>query len=115
VLSWQDARPVARLAEAEEASALPDRFRLELGLDDVRDAAEAPRRGREEQRPERRVEEVVGDVEEARRRGGGAEALVEAVGDGRHWSSFLRRRRIPEEVACRAASAFEPRAAPMSS
>ena len=109
------ARVVERRTQDADAEASREPFDVALGLGVVRDPAQPAWRRGEEQRPEWRVEEVVGDVEQARRRGGGAEAAVEAVGNGGHWSSFRRRRRIPEEAAWRAASAFEPSAAPMSS
>ena len=87
---------------------------LLLGLGVVGDAAE-PALGRgDEQFADRRVDEVVCDVEQVLARGGVAEATVEFCGDGGHWPSFRRSLRMPAEAACRAAVAFEPSAAPMS-
>ena len=67
-----------------------------------------------EQLADRCVVQVVGDVEQALRGGGVAEAPVELGRDG-HESSFLRSRRTPDEAACLAASGEEPSTAPMSS
>src|SRR5713101_3965062 len=108
---------VDRLRRAQDARAerACEVLHLALRLGVVGDPAK-PRIGRgDEQRAERRVDQVVCDVEQALLGGGGAEARVELVRDG-HWSpSFLRSRRIPDDAACLAASADEPSAAPISS
>ena len=72
-----------------------------------------PRLGRgDEQRPDRRVGEVVDDVEQAGCGRGFAEALVQRGGDGH--CILLLSLRTPEEAAWRAASSLEPSAAPMA-
>ena len=88
---------------------------LAFGLRVVRDPAKAGAGPGNEQRAERRVDEVVRDVEQALVGRGRAEARVELVGDGHEGPSFLRRRRIPDDAACLAASADDPSAVPISS
>ena len=68
----------------------------------------------DEQAPDRRVHDVVRDVEQPGVRRRVAEATIQ-LGRNLHASpSFLRRRRIPDDAACRAASADDPSAAPIS-
>ena len=68
----------------------------------------------DEQVADRRVGDVVGDVDETSRSRGLAEARVEIGGD-RHACSFQQRmRRTPDEAAWRAASSDEPSAAPIA-
>ena len=106
----------ARAAEDARAEAAREVVELPLGIGVEVDAAEAALRDADEQRPDRRVvEDVVGDIEVARRGRGGAEAGVEGCGDSGHASFSFRSRRTPAEAAWRAASSLEPRAAPISS
>ena len=87
---------------------------LGRGVGVVLDLAEPVVGDGHEQAADGRVDHVVGDVEQPLGGGGVAEAAVELAGDG-HVDSFLRRRRTPDDAACRAASGDEPSAAPMSS
>ncbi len=63
--------------------------------------------GGDEELADRRLDDVVADVDEPERRGCLAEAAVEVGGDG-HEVILLRMRRTPVDVACRAASGLEP-------
>ena len=63
---------------------------------------------------DRRVVELVRDVDEPLGGGGLAEAAVEIGGDVLT-ALLLRRRRTPDDVACLAASGDDPSAAPISS
>ena len=107
---------VHRLRRAEDARAEracePLHLALRLGV--VRNPAEPGLGSRDEQRAERRVDEVVRDVEQLRFGGGRAEARVKLSGNA-HSPSFLRSRRIPADAACLAASAEESSATPISS
>ena len=85
-----------------------------LGVRVVRDPAEAAVRRRDQERADRRVDEVVGNVEETLADGRVAEPAVEVCGNWAHFNSFRRKRRMPADAACRAAVAFEPSAAPIS-
>jgi hypothetical protein len=78
-----------------------------------RDAEQAPVGGRDEQRADGRVDDVVAGVEQARLDGGVAEAAVEIGGYGH--VILLRSRLTPEEAACRAASGLESSAAAICS
>src|SRR5215218_9073658 len=98
----------ARAERSREHLLVAFRVRVEL------DPADPGVACRHEQRPDRRVDDVVRDVEQLRRHCGRPKALVELGGD-RHGSSFLRSRRTPEDVAWRAASGLDPRAAAISS
>ena len=101
-----------RRPQDPDAERLGEPFGLTLRLRVERDPAEAAVGRRDEQRSDRRVGEVVGDVEQA---GGGrslAEAPVQSGGDGH--CILLLSRRTPAEVAWRAASSLEPSAAPMA-
>ena len=102
----------AKNADSERGG---QRIELAFGLRIEGDPADAALAGGNKKRADRRVREVVGDVQELCRGGGLPEAAVESVGNGGHEVSFLRSRRTPDEAAARAASAFEPSAAPMSS
>src|SRR2546423_8351673 len=106
------ARRVERRAQDTEAVAARERLRRLLRLGVERDPAEPARRRGDEQRPERRLDHVVGAVEQARGSPGGAEPAVE-FGRDAHRSSFRRNRRTPDEAAWRAASSLEPSAAPI--
>ena len=66
--------------------------------------------GRDEERADRAVDDVVARVEHAAADGGLAEAPVEIGGNAHASFSFLRRR-TPEEAAWRAASGLESSAA----
>src|SRR5262249_61218752 len=80
----------------------------------VQEGAGAARGAGDERRADRRVDQVISDVEQLLARGGVAEPPVEVGGDGSHWASFRRSLRMPAEAAWRAAVAFDPSAAPMS-
>ena len=110
--------PDRSIGDAERSTRTPNSLRqslhLPLGLRVVRDPAEAAVGRRDEQRPDRRVDEVVGrrrgDLRGRPRRGTGGRGRAETV----HFNSpFRRSRRMPAEAAWRAASAFEPSAAPI--
>src|SRR5580765_1550562 len=109
-------RGIDRLRRAQHAHAEVARELLELALRVrvVGDPAEPARARGDEQRADRRVDEVEGGVEQALRGGGVAEATIEFGGNSVHESSFCRNRRMPAEAACLAAVAFEPSAAPIS-
>ena len=95
--SWRRAS-VAGRGDAQDAR--PERVRdpLQLELRRVRDPAEAAVGRGDEQLPDRRVVELVRDVEQPLGGGGLAEAAVEIGGDGAHRLSFFRRRRTPDDV-----------------
>jgi len=101
-------RPGAQDAPAERARQL-----VEAAVGVERDLAEAAVARGDEERADRRVGEVEGSVDQPCLGGRLAETAVQLGRDG-HGSSF-RSRRTPEEAAWRAASALEPRAAPMRS
>src|SRR5206468_10962259 len=103
-----------RRAQHAHAERLREAVELALGVRVVRDSAEATLGRRDEQRADRGVDQVVGDVEQVLARGRVPEATVEFLREGSHWVSFRRSLRMPAEAAWRAAVAFEPSAAPMS-
>jgi hypothetical protein len=109
-------RLVERLRDAEEPGAEVARERLEvaLGLGVELDAAEAAIRRRDEQCADRRVDEVVRDVEQMLACSGVAKTEIEFGRNGSQWASFRRNLRMPADAAWRAAVAFEPSAAPIS-
>jgi pycsar effector protein len=80
----------------------------------VGDPAEAAVGDGDEQLADRRVGQVVGNVDEALPIGGVAKTAVESSGDGCHLVSFLRSRRTPADAAWRAASSDDPSAAPIA-
>ena len=89
---------------------------LEIGVGVVGDDAESTGGDTDEQVADRRLDHVVGDIQQPLRRGSDAEAVVELGGDGVHACLLLsRRRRTPEEAAWRAASSEDPSAAAISS
>ena len=73
------------------------------------DRGDASIGGGDEELADRRLDEVVSDVDQSEGRGCLAEAQVEVGGDG-HELILLRMRRTPVDVACRAASWLEPSA-----
>ena len=99
VLAQLAARRIDRLCCAEDAKAerLREFLRRMLGVRVVRDSAQAPIGRCYEQRPDRRVGEVVRDVEQPRRGRGLTEALVERGGDGN--CILLLSLRTPDEAA----------------
>ena len=111
------AHPVEPLGDPEDAGAEVGRELVQRRLGPVGDAAEPALGDGDEQAADRRVGEVVGDVDQAFALGGLAEAAVE-IGGNVHEGSFsswvLRRRRTPAEAAWRAASSEEPSAAPIA-
>ena len=116
-LGARDRRMGAKDAWAERAR---ERVELLLGVWAKPDAAEATLGGGDEQRADRRVDDVEAHVEQAFRGGGLAEAAVELGRDGHgvpptESSVWARRRRIPDDAAWRAASGLEPSAVAMSS
>ncbi len=110
-------RAVDRAARPEHPRAETAREQLELplGLGVEADPAEAGVGDGHEQPPDRRVEQVVRDVEQALGGRCVAEATVQVGRDAHSGIPFRRSRRTPEEAAWRAASALEPSAAPISS
>src|SRR3954470_14427223 len=109
-------RGIDRLRRAQHAHAkgAREQFELALRVGVVGDPAEPVRARGDEQRADRRLDEVEGDVEQALRSCSLAEATIELGGDSVHESSFCRSRRMPAEAACLAAVAFAPSAAPTS-
>src|ERR687897_566700 len=98
--------PTARAARGRPVRAASEPLGLALGLGVERDAAETPVGDGDEQRPNRRVGDVVRDVEQPSRGGCVAELPVKRGGDGGHVSLLLSRR-TPDEAAWRAASSLE--------
>src|SRR5262249_49278187 len=90
---------IDRLRRAQDAHAkcLRERLGLALRLRVVRDPAQAAVGRRDEQRPDRRLGEVVRDVEEPGGRGRFPEARVECGGDGH--CILLRSLLTPDEAA----------------
>src|SRR4029077_5887480 len=103
-----------RRAQHAHAEVARELFELALRVGVVGDPAEPARARGDEQRADRRVDEVEGGIEQALRGGRVAEATIEFGGNSVHESSFCRSRRMPAEAACLAAVAFEPSAAPIS-
>src|SRR3954468_1029352 len=103
-------------AEDARAVAPGQPFELRVGIGLVRDDAETAVGDPDEELADRRLDHVVGDVEQALLCGRGTEALVELRRNAGHGCLLLsRRRRTPEEAAGRAASSEEPSAAAISS
>ena len=98
---------VERAGGTQDAPSRKPRERLELvlGVGIERDAREPVIGHRGQQGAELAVDHVVSGVEQVGARRGVAETAIEVGGNGH--VILLRRRRTPDEAACRAASALE--------
>ena len=101
----------AQNAGAERAG---QRLELAFRVGVERDPADAGGRHGDEQGADRRLDDVVGDVEEALGGGALAQLAVELGGEGHGWTLLSRRRRTPEDAAWRAAASVDPSALAMS-
>ena len=82
------------------------RSRSSRGIRVEPDRGDAAIGGCDEELADRRVDDVVADVDEVERRGGVSETAVEVGSDG-HEVILLRMRRTPVDVAWRAASGLD--------